>query len=324
MHNGGMTSRLLCALAAAVLLSPAVRAQEDLVRAMKAAVAAAKSAPKPASPAETIAARFQQKRFPAPAPGACGLKSFTVQDYEIRSVDGEFDRSAMTEMGAVTETTGPECARDYAVVQFIRGCVYHARYSLETGALLERTFDHARRLRGQRVVFNHPGFEVDNYGTDPLYASDPGEADRLAYLYVPKTPLKLRGDRRSQLSDLKVFDDPAQRVFLADADRPTAVIFITDLPDNGMAMADESKTRLTTLNPSLDFRTCLYRVKDIPVTGDPAGPDASPDQGGPLACFSWKSRYTFDPVKMDFVTDAFSGVDPFCAQAPARAPLPGS
>lgn len=319
-----MTARLLAALAAAALLSPAASAQEDLVRAMKEAAAAAKDAPKPASPAETIVARFQQKRFPAPAKGTCGLKSFTVEDYEIRSADSEFERSALTEMGAVTETTGPECARDYAVVQFIRGCVYHARYSLETGMLKEKTFDVARRLRGPRVVFNHPGFEVDNTGTDPLYASDSGESDRLALLYVPKSPLKLRADRKSQLSDLKTFDDPDQRVFLADADKPTAVTFITDLPDGGMSLVDEARTTLTAVNASLDFQTCLYRVKDIPTTGDPAGPGTAPEAGGPLACFAWKSRYTFDPVKMDFVGDAHGGVDPFCSQAPARAPLPGS
>ncbi|MBI3563829.1 MAG: hypothetical protein HY079_01375 [Elusimicrobia bacterium] len=319
--------RLLAAAALSLSLGASAQTLEEALPAALVKARAAAAAPRPAAPKEpsnkTIP-RFQQRRFPAPSGGACGLKTFTVEDYEARMYDPAPERARVTVVGSVVETTSPDCVRDYAVVQFIRGCAYHERYSLADGALIERTFDVARRLRGPRVVFSHPDFEVDNTGLDPLYAAEPGEADRLALLYVPKSPLRLRSDAASLMADLKAFDRPDARVFLADAEGPTAVTFVTDGPDGGVSMVDEARTTLSVENASLDFKTCVYRVKDIPTTGDPAGPDASPERGGPLACFSWMSRYNWDPAAQDFVTDKYRGVDPFCAQAPARAPLPGS
>ena len=108
------------------------------------------------------------------------------------------------------------------------------------------------------------------------------------------------------------------------AEAPTSIAYVADLPDHGQSVINEERTVLSALNASLDFRTCLYRLKDVPTTGDPAGEGTPAENGGPIQCFGWMSRYTFDPATQDYVTDKFSGVDPFCAQAPARAPLPGS
>ncbi len=325
-----MIERLL--LAAALAFATAASAQTGLedgardARLLLTKTAALKAvAPKApaAPPQEAVIPHFQQKEFPAPSDGACGLKRFTLLDYELRS-GAAGDRTRLTEMGAAVETTSPDCARDYAVVQFIRGCVYHTRYSLETGAQTEKVFDVARRLRGPRVVFNHPGYEVDQMDLDPLYVADTQEEDRLGLLYVAKVPLRLRPDRANMLADLKAIDDPARRTFLKDLEGKTAVTFIADLPEGGVVSPDEDGKVLSVSNSSLDFKTCVYRVKDVPTRGDPAGPDAAPADGGPLQCFGWMSRYTYDPAAKEFVTDAFQGVDPFCAQAPARAVLPGS
>jgi len=286
--------------------------------------AARKAAPPASGPSEKIIPRFQQKRFPAPAGAGCGLKSFTVMDYEVRSRDEGFERARISVMGAVIETTSPDCVRDYGVVQFIRGCVYHSRYSLETGAEVERVFDVARRLRGPRVVFNHPSFEVDQTQLDPLYVSYPEEEDRLALVYVPDSPLRLRSDSQSLLADMRAFNEPSRRTFLKDLSGPTSVTFVADVPEGGVSFTDEENTRLTASNSSLDFRTCVYRVADVPTSGDPAGEGTPAERGGPIQCFSWASRYTYDVAAQDFVTDRFQGVDPFCAQAPERAPLPGS
>lgn len=333
MPSHHAASRLALLIAAVLFAARPLRAQTDFEDAsLQAAglLAASKDAARktPAQvrePALRVIPHFQQKRFP-PAPGAaCSLKSYTLLDYEIRTNDGEYDRSRLTEMAAVVETTSPECVRDYAVVQFIRGCVYHTRYSPETGSEIEKVFDVARRLRGPRVVFSHPKFEVDQTETDPLYVSYPKEEeDRLALLYVPKSLLRLRPDERSMLVDLKTFDNPSSRTFLKDLEGPTSLTFVTDLPEGGVVSIDEEKTRVSASNSSLDFRTCLYRVKDVPTTGDPSGEDVPQDKGGPIQCFSWMSRYTYDGATKDFTTDRFAGVDPFCAQAPERVPLPGS
>ncbi|MCX5795554.1 MAG: hypothetical protein NTY77_08690 [Elusimicrobia bacterium] len=294
---------------------------------LKESIAAGTAARKaaPPEPKQGIIPHFQQKLFPAPAGGACGLKSFTVLDYEVRSNDGDLERSRITVEGAVIETTAPDCARDYGVVQFIRGCAYHARYALPAGVLIERTFDVARRLRGPRVVFNHPAFEVDQTELDPLYVSYPKEEeDRLGLDYVPNSPLRLRPDRASMLADLKALDDPGARTFLKDLDGPASVTYVADVPEGGVTMVNEEKTLLTAANSSLDFQTCVYRLKDVPTTGDPAGLGTPAESGGPIQCFAWASRYTFDMSAKDFVTDLFQGVDPFCSQAPPRQVLPGS
>ncbi|MBI5239091.1 MAG: hypothetical protein HY926_01325 [Elusimicrobia bacterium] len=327
-------SLLAVALIALALPSRAAAqpALEDAARAARAllqsspvlAVAAPQAQSAPPGSGSQVIPRFQQKVFPAPAQGACGLKSFTVMDYEERSRDEDFDRARISLMGAVIETTAPGCIRDYGVVQFIRGCVYHVRYDARTGAELERTFDVARRLRGVRVVFSHPGYEVDTNDEDPLYSGSPEVDDRLGLAYVPNFRLRLRPDRASLLADLRAFDLPDQRTFLMDHPEPTAVVFVTDVPDGGVSMTSEDKGRITANNTSLDFRTCLYRLRDVPTSGSPAGEGTAPESGGPIQCFGWASRYTYDIAAQEFVTDAFQGVDPYCSQAPERVPLPGS
>lgn len=297
---------------------------------VRAAASQARKAPRPAAPAapreikDGIIPRFQQKKFDLPAGAKCGLKTFSVLDYEIRESVKNGEASRMTEMGAVIETTSPECLRDYGIVQFIRGCVYHTRYSRATGEQLEKVFDVARHLRGPRVVFRHPGYEVDQTELDPLYVSYPDEEDRLALLYVPKGAMRLRPDAASMTADMKYFDRPDARTFLKDMETPTAIAYVGDLPDHGQSVINEEGTVLSALNASLDFRTCVYRLKDVPTTGDPAGEGTAPENGGPIQCFGWMSRYTFDPATKDYVTDKFGGVDPFCAEAPARVPLPGN
>lgn len=268
---------------------------------------------------EDIRPQLQQTSFPAPPQGACGLKRFSLASYETRAADGPLEKSRISVMGAVVETTAPGCAKDYGVVQFIRGCVYHVRYDAKTGAELERVFDVARRLRGPRVVFSHPSFEVDRNDEDPLYASDPSEPDRMALVYAPKTPLRLRQDRASLLADMKAFDDPARRIFYGEQEKPGPLHFVTDVPEGGVSSLSGDGTRLTVVNASLDFRTCVYRVADVPAAGEPPAEGAA---NGPLACFAWQSRYNWDPSVNDYATDRFNGVDPHCALAPARTPLP--
>lgn len=259
--------------------------------------------------------RLQQASFPPPAAGACGLKRFSLSSYETRSSDGPLEKSRISVMGAVVETTSPACAKEYGVVQFIRGCVYHARYDAKTGTELERVFDVARRYRGPRVVFSHPAFEVDRTDEDPLYASDPSESDRMALVYAPKSPLRLRDDRASLLADLKAYDDPAHRVFYGEQDAPGPLHFVTDVPEGGVSVLSEDGQTLSVANASLDFRTCVFRVADVPASGEMT-------EAAALRCFAWQSRYDWDMARRDFVTDRWASVDPFCASAPPKTPLP--
>jgi hypothetical protein len=287
----------------------------DLIAAAKRSFT--KAAAHPREPSKSVIPHFQQKRFQPRAGEACGLKSFTVVDYEIRSKEGGYDASRRTEMGAVIETTSPECIRDFGVVQFIRGCSYLVDYSAETGGELDRSFNN-REFRGSQIVFNHPVYEVDQTQIDPLFTSYPEQPDRLALAYVPKSPVRLSSEVSSLRANLPFFDESSRRTFLKDAPGPTSVTFVTDLPDGGLSSISQDRKRFTAHNSSLEFETCVYRLRDVPTSGDPAGEDVSPGNGGPIQCFQWNSRYTYDAAARDFVTDRFSGVDPYCAQAPAR------
>lgn len=307
----------LAALLALLAVPASAQELEKAFAAASAAASAPKPAARPAPPKNEIIARFQQKAFPAPAAGKCALKRFTLEDYVHVSSEGELDRSRISVMGAVIETTAPECLKDYAVVQFIRGCAWHDRYELPSMTLKERTYDVARWYRGKRVVFSHPDFEVDRTDEDPVYASDPDAAFRVGMSYVPKKPLKLRSDRASLLADLRAYDRPDEREFLQDVSS-AALTFVTDVPDGGVTVLAEDGTGLTAANASLDFRTCVYRTADVPESGEMPVPDA------PLACFAWHSRHVFDPAVREFRGEAAGGPDVFCASAPPKVPLPGS
>ncbi len=313
----------LAALLLAVVIPAPAQELEKAFAAASAAAAAPKPAARPAPPRNETTARFQQKAFPLPADGACALKRFTLEDYVHSSSAGEFDRSRISVMGAVIETTAPACLRDFAVVQFIRGCVWHDRYELPSLALKERVHDVARWYRGKRVVFSHPDFEVDRTDEDPVYASDPDADGRVGMSYVPKRPLRLRPDRASLMSDLRAFDRPDEREFLQDS-APTTLAFVTDVPDGGVTILAEDAGALTAANSSLDFLTCVYRIADVPESGEMAPAPAAGAAGRPLACFTWHSRHVYDPASREFRGEASGGPDPFCAQAPPKTPLPGS
>jgi hypothetical protein len=288
----------------------------DLIGAARQSARAAEAAAPP-EPARSVTPHFQRTLFQIPAGEACGLKSFTLVDYELRSKDGDDEASARTEMGAIIETTSPDCIRDYGVVQFIRGCSYEIDSSAETGRELNRSFN-SRDFRGSHIVFNHPDYEVDQTETDPLFTAYPKQPDRLALAYVPKSPARFSSEPSSLRANLPFFDESSRRTFLKDHSGPTATTFVTDLPDGGLSSISQDRKRITAHNSSLDFKMCVYRVQDVPTSGDPAGEEVSPEKGGPIQCFRWASRYTFDPAARDFVTDRFQGVDPYCAQAPAR------
>jgi hypothetical protein len=262
--------------------------------------------------------RLQSKNFKALENGACGLKRFTVIDSENHSLDSTYEPTRLTAMGAIIETTSPECIRNYGIVQYIRGCVYHSRHSVVTGDLIDRIHDVTRGFHGKTITFNHPSFEIDQDGLDPLYFAIPDVADRFAYAYVPNKPLKLSPDKNSMLSDLKALDDYRQLTVLKNYTLPTSVILAIDIPNGGVASFDSKRQQVSASNSYLDFVTCVYQTKDIPITGSPAGFDEKPENGGPLKCFTWSSHYTYDGETRNYITDKFKGMDPFCAEAPER------
>ena len=258
------------------------------------------------------------KSFAASPDGKCGLKRFSLETYDLTMKDAPTEAFRSSSAIFVTETTAPECIRDYAVVQFIKGCVYEINYDVKAGKEIERYFGVVRDHRGQQITFNHPDWAVDSNEMDPLYGAHSDgtnpNIDRLRFQLVPKGKFKLKSDRASLLADFQFLDSYTTKIALKDYHQPTSILFTGDSPEMGSYLENDGKTA-DIHNTSLEFQTCIYHIQDIPTRGDPAFPGTPEAKGGPITCISWQDKNTFDPSTKTFSTKAFPGIDPFCATA---------
>lgn len=259
--------------------------------------------------------RFQQKVFEAGPSLSCQLKRFTVINthQEMKDLNGP-STDHFTSMAALIDTTGPECIRNYGVVQYIQGCVSNQEYNKTTGKLSAKHFGTIRTSREKDIYFTHSKFEVDSLNVDPLYAGKPSDdsGERQGWYYVSKTPLKVKNNRADVLSDDYLFQRPTSRIFLEHANDSHAQVYVADLPSQAAFHSDEKYPVALISLPSLDFKTCIYDMKDIPTVGDPASPETPHALGGPLTCFNWSHKFEFDPKKLNFAEVTHEGTDSFC------------
>ncbi len=257
--------------------------------------------------------KIQSKSFEVPA-GTCGLKRFT-HEWINTSLNDDSGIFRMNDAIFVVETTEPECIRDYAVVQFIRGCVYNVDYNMKTKSV-DPYFGTVRDLRGKDgELFIHPTWAVDSIELDPLYAAYDA-TDRLGHYLIPTPALKLSNDMKGFNKDLTYFDSTWSKTYLKDYRLPTTIITTGDSPSIGGAIIDKSAGTIDIMNTSLEFQTCVYHTKDIPTVGDPKFPGTSESEGGPIVCFNWEDKNNFNPKTMKFDEHAFDGIDPFCSTKP--------
>jgi hypothetical protein len=125
----------------------------------------------------------------------------------------------------------------------------------------------------------------------------------------------MAADPVSLRNDGKVFFDRKNYGYLPEASAPRSY-FVTDLPSMADWTPNSGAGEEEWVNASLEFRTCIYRTKDIPNAGSPALPGVSAEGGGPIACFDWSHKQSFDPVRNAF--KSHSGIDPACSSIPVR------
>jgi hypothetical protein len=264
--------------------------------------------------------RFREKRWSVPA-DRCGLSRFAIGNYDYEQVNpfGKIGRVRGSMMAASVETSDPSCLKEYGVVQYIRGCMYNVRFRRSENRVVDRYFGVVREQRGKVVPFVYRGWDVDTVDADPLYhsnAENSSPAARFDHHRYAKKPLALAADAASVRRDGKIFFDAKNSGSLAESATPLRGYFVTDLPSLADWTPNAGAGDEEWVNASLEFRTCVYRTKDIPNEGTPLPPGTSPDAGGPITCFSWQHKQTFDPVKNSFGTHA--GIDPACAAIPIR------
>lgn len=195
------------------------------------------------------------------------------------------------------ETENVAALKNYVFVQFIRGCMWRSWKepdgSIATDFLISRTHI------GRRTHFVSNDWVVDSVDDDPVSTSD-GTGDRHFFLqWSEKRPKWIpRGQQ-------KLFGDEIPTIpfgFVTDSPEPVATFLPKKLAERALPGVLESAT-----NMSLEFRTCVYRMGDVP-----AKIDGMRGFGVPIACHDWRASHVYDHHRGEFTSPA--GVNGQCGK----------
>ncbi|HSE34862.1 MAG TPA: hypothetical protein VLB83_01940 [Candidatus Paceibacterota bacterium] len=231
----------------------------------------------------------------------CDLVSMRgrIEKYRWTLSDGSHGLS--TRMYADWTTRDLASLTNFALVQYIRGCVWNETRNRDGTIASHHGF--VRLHLGRRIVFFHRDWEIDTMDTDPAYGSiDSTEA--------PDLDAKTRRFALTQWRDIddESFPEIVEHLYVEELP-PTPTLFVTDYPTGG------SYFHSSVYNASLEFRMCLYRERDIPSVVRP-GQKIAPE---PIACFEWEKKHRYVWTTGEFVD--FQGMAPECTGP--RPKLPG-
>jgi hypothetical protein len=197
----------------------------------------------------------------------CDLKRFTLitSVYEVWFSD---DPNYPTYGNGVImeyETDSVDALEKYAIVQFIKGCVFD---SLKNGAgKITRNLNYFVPSFGEHIPYCFPDWVIDSQDTDPAYNSDP-ENGRF-YL--------LRWNKPGS------YEYPNHKYY--GAERPIVpVVYMADYPAGAFITGTGVK------NSALEFNTCIYKANDVPA-------ETRRDYinfAKPLSCFEWQNVYVYN------------------------------
>lgn len=218
----------------------------------------------------------------------CDLKRVKFVEYkkEVRfpGEDAKY-ASHLTDVRFALTLDSADSIESYGVVQYIRGCMYESFF--RNGREM-KSMTIQRDHFGRTVPFQHKEWEIDTDSADPLYSSYPG-VSRFALLRWNQDPDSL---------------DPETATYYADKKSPHGSVFLTDLPGSASLSPDDLSAR----NASLEFRTCVFRLADLPLSTDPRGSNI--DRNKALWCVNWDHKYTWD-AKSKRIRQSKT-IDPFC------------
>ena len=220
----------------------------------------------------------------------CDLKRFalTTSVYEVWFSD---DPNYPTYSNGVImeyETDAVDALEKYAIVQFVKGCVFYSSKNSE-GKINTNVSDIVPSF-GENIPLCFPQWVIDSQDTDPVYNSNP-EYGRF-YLLRWNKPGSYNG--RTQK-------------FYGTEKPKNPVVYMADYPSGAFLTATGAK------NAALEFKTCIYRARDVPVK-------TRRDEihfANPLNCFEWQNVYVYDFGKARFEAN-WKNV-PRLADVPAQA-----
>ncbi len=192
------------------------------------------------------------------------LFKLDIRNYELLLNDGAKRLGTTTYISYRTDDISQ--LENYAVVQFIKGCVF-----LETTDENPRRAYFSRNYSDGHRPLHHSDWEVDSYDDDPIYPSDNTYSSyrHAFYKWTPK-----QGDYTNYNDSVSLIAKPA----------PHPEIFATDRP--AQAYVEDNIIK----NISLKFKTCIYKTRDITTSiGDFK---LSPKDA--IACHDWNSSYVYN------------------------------
>jgi hypothetical protein len=207
------------------------------------------------------------------ATDTCDLKRFTLTTsvYEVWFSD---DPNYPTYGNGVImeyETGSVEAIEKYAIVQFVKGCVFDS--SKNAQGQITRRLSYTVPTFGEDVPFCFPQWVIDSQDTDPVYNSD-AEYGRF-YL--------LRWNKPGS------YEYPNHKYYGAEKPK-RPVVYMADYPAGAFVTASGVK------NAALEFNTCIYKAGDVPA-------ETRRDNihfATPITCFEWQSVYVYDFDKATF------------------------
>lgn len=177
---------------------------------------------------------------------------------------------------------------DYVVVQFTSGCMWNSSKSADPKDQKEVTeFGIVRKYLGTKNTQHvHRDLVVDSIDSDPVYGSGP--ENRHFYVQWANVIPSWIPDRQGKLMG----EEPPVFPFG----------YITDMP----GPASYSTLLSNATNMSLEYKTCLFKTKDVPRKTN--GSDVSREKA--IVCFDWESKFVFNHATQRF--EHHTGIHPEC------------
>jgi len=187
----------------------------------------------------------------------------------------------MTKMVAEIKVKDPKDLKDYGIVQFNRGCIFNSDTSGNLYFSMVKNF-----FGDDQKLHVHKDWVIDSIDEDPLYWSSTEPKGRLS---------------KYRLNDPMISARDVKPIYMSSHSNKTTS-YVRDMPTGASFYEDKEY-----VNTSLEFKTCLYKISDLPSKISPTGEEII---GKELKCFNWKSIYIYDADKKSFQMQ--KTIHPFC------------
>jgi len=232
----------------------------------------------------------------------CDLKKFSLTSTaDYASFDGNPMQS--TSMSAYWETEKKEDLARYGVVQYIKGCLYSQNLTptKESPVLFNRDFF------GKTVRFNHKKWAIDSLDEDPLFGSYLDSQSEMEKRAAPEIMKEM--SRWSRHLAMKTTSTGHGDTYLYQSLPQASKLYVTDSPTSSdySVFRNGSYVSSQITIASMIFKTCLYKIEDIPERSDPEQFDLSKA----ITCVEWENNweYNFKAQKFD---DKKREIQDFC------------